>query len=1237
MNTQKEKHLLAKVAAVMLLSFATVGGTYSVQAAGLTGSYVGIGKAPASTNVVDKGSEVKSTEEKIIDYRQTYNSASSSNMSRTPKNNNANGEGVDGVSSGNDIDGAGTGNTAIGFGTYAARKYSTAIGTYASAITNSTAVGAGAYAASKSVSFGQNAYSNTNGLSIGLNARSNSGLAIGQGATAGEFYKYLQNDGVQNTNVILDSMAIGNGATAIGGIAIGKSAQTNSLYGVALGQSAKVAYSGVALGTDANVKVSTGVALGTSSIADRRSNTIGYVPFADDGKGSYVPDTAEALASAISASDVSKTFATTYASQITKFNELNTNYYTYADEVDKQDAIIKNTKGSTIASEQDAYAAAVTAKAEAQAKAKAATDELNAWTTANQDFITALGQQKTELGVFKSTGGAVSVGATTYTSDGRVKSILTRQITNVAAGTEDTDAVNVAQLKRVANATISDITVGADKDRTADGLAITSDADQSRIDIVGANDNITTSVDADKRLIQVGLSNTLDLSDSGNVTFGENGTTVNNSGLTIANGPSVTTDGINAGNKVISNVGAGSVSENSTDAINGGQIFNIQKELNTSIENVGKSAKTEVTSTNGTVTVTPSTDTTDNHQIYDLSINTAGTNVAYTANSETAKAVTLADGFNFTNGTNTTAEVADNGVVKFNLNDDITLNSVTANNSISVGGKVTINKDGINMGNTTITNVAGGSIAEGSTDVITGDQIFNIQKDINTSIENIGKASKTEVTSTNGTVKITPSTDTTDKHQIYDLSVDTAGTSVAYTANSGDSKAVTLADGFNFTNGTNTTAEVADNGVVKFNLNDDITLNSITANNSISVGGKVTINKGGIDMGGTKITNIAGGSITQGSTDAVTGDQLYNVQQQITNITGPDGSLSQKANTSLDNLTEAGTKVITNAAKSAVTVKSGDDFIKVGLNEEQQKSGVNQYDVSLDKDALRDALGTGTNTAGDKNLITGDTLNKAIESVVSGQASDDHIKDVAQKSVKVVDGVNTTVTEGKDGDAKTYAVNVSDDAIKNAVKPELDQKANVDGSNLTTENINNWKSTLGVTNLDSSVNQVTSRVDTLESDVSGLKDDVTNLNGRVSSLNDRVDKVGAGAAALAGLHPLEFNPEDKFSASAALGNYKGDNAVALGAFYRPNADTMFSFGTTISDEKMFNVGVSFKFGNKGDRIYRQGTSVDVSALTSEVNTLRQENQALASQVNSQKAELEQQRALIQQLMNKVGM
>lgn len=716
MNTQKEKHLLAKVAAVMLISFATVGGTYSVQASGLTGSYVGIGKAPASTNVVDKGSEVKSTETKIIDYRQTFNTSymGGQDMYRTPKNDNANGEGVDGVSSGNDIDGKGTGNTAIGFGTYAARSYSTAIGTYASAITNSTAVGSGSYAASKSVSFGQNAYANTNGLSIGLNARSSSGLAIGQGATAGIFYKYLQNDGVQNYSVINDSMAIGNNATAIGGIAIGKNAKTNSLYGVALGQSASVTYSGTALGTNAKVYVSQGVALGPNSVSNRYSNTIGYVPFADDG-GSYVPKDISGLATAIGASDSLKAFNTKYANQITEYNKLNQALYDAQAKEAEQETIMVNTKGSANEDEQNQYTAAKALKEQYSAEAVAATKALNEWVKQNQDFATDLGNQKTELGTFKSTAGAVSVGSTEYDGDGRVSYVLTRQITNVAAGTEDTDAVNVAQLKRVAD--------------------------------------------------------------------------------------------------------------------------------------------------------------------------------------ETAK--------------------------KANLD---------ASN-------------------------------------ITPDQVAKWQE----------------------------------------------------------------------------------------------------------------------------------------------------------------------------------------------------------------------------------ALGIETNTVGYVDAIT----------LTQG------------------DNVKIESTYNDDKSRVNYKISVDDSAIKDAIQPELDQKADRDGSNLTETDIKGWKDTLGVSNLNS--------------DVSNLQDQVTGLDNRVSSLNDRVDKVGAGAAALAGLHPLEFNPEDKFSASAALGNYKGDNAVALGAFYRPNADTMFSFGTTISDEKMFNVGVSFKFGNKGDRIYRQGTSVDVSALTSEVNTLRQENQALASQVNSQKAELEQQRALIQQLMNKVGM
>lgn len=129
MNTQKEKHLLAKVAAVTLLSFATVGGTYSVQAAGLTGSYVGISAGPKDTDVIDKGAVTPTKDNtwamKIIDYRQTFNTSymSGSDMFRTPKNNNENGEGVDGTSGGVVDDNKNVGKMSIGFGAYAGRNY----------------------------------------------------------------------------------------------------------------------------------------------------------------------------------------------------------------------------------------------------------------------------------------------------------------------------------------------------------------------------------------------------------------------------------------------------------------------------------------------------------------------------------------------------------------------------------------------------------------------------------------------------------------------------------------------------------------------------------------------------------------------------------------------------------------------------------------------------------------------------------------------------------------------------------------------------------------------------------------------------------------------------------------------------------------------------------------------------------------------------------------------------------
>ena len=97
--------------------------------------------------------------------------------------------------------------------------------------------------------------------------------------------------------------------------------------------------------------------------------------------------------------------------------------------------------------------------------------------------------------------------------------------------------------------------------------------------------------------------------------------------------------------------------------------------------------------------------------------------------------------------------------------------------------------------------------------------------------------------------------------------------------------------------------------------------------------------------------------------------------------------------------------------------------------------------------------------------------------------------------------------------------------------------------------------------------------------ISNIDSGMGQMNNRINKLDNRVDRVGAGAAALAALHPLEFSPEAKWEVSAGVGNYKGANAVALGAFYRPNDDTMFSVGTSYGGgENMVNAGVTLRIG-----------------------------------------------------------
>lgn len=138
------------------------------------------------------------------------------------------------------------------------------------------------------------------------------------------------------------------------------------------------------------------------------------------------------------------------------------------------------------------------------------------------------------------------------------------------------------------------------------------------------------------------------------------------------------------------------------------------------------------------------------------------------------------------------------------------------------------------------------------------------------------------------------------------------------------------------------------------------------------------------------------------------------------------------------------------------------------------------------------------------------------------------------------------------------------------------------------------------------------QLDAVSERVDGLSGDFGNLNGRVNKLNNRVNEVGAGAAALAALSPLDFNPDDKWNFAVGYGNYKNADAFAIGAYYQPNEDTRFSIGSTLGNgDEMFNAGVSIRFGqSNGVSTSRVALAKDVESLKRIVQQLVAENEQL---------------------------
>lgn len=141
--------------------------------------------------------------------------------------------------------------------------------------------------------------------------------------------------------------------------------------------------------------------------------------------------------------------------------------------------------------------------------------------------------------------------------------------------------------------------------------------------------------------------------------------------------------------------------------------------------------------------------------------------------------------------------------------------------------------------------------------------------------------------------------------------------------------------------------------------------------------------------------------------------------------------------------------------------------------------------------------------------------------------------------------------------------------------------------------------------------------------INNLGTGMNQINNRVNKLDNRVNRVGAGAAALAALHPLEFSPDAKWEVTAGVGNYRGANAIALGAFYRPNFDTMFSIGTSYGGgENMINAGVTWRIGEGETKAYPSKT------------VMAQEIDDLKNVVSEQQDQIEELKKLVNSLINK---
>ena len=729
-----------------------------------------------------------------------------------------------------------------------------------------------------------------------------------------------------------------------------------------------------------------------------------------------------------------------------------------------------------------------------------------------------------------------------------------------------------------------------------------------QLDIVGGADSTKLTdnnigVNEDGGKLKVQLSKDLDLTKDGSVKIGD--TTVNNDGLTIAGGPSVTKTGIDAGNKTITGVKAG---ENDTDAVNVKQL---------------KDKVTTVESSDNTISVTDKNDPTSatydaakGHQ-YDIKINNQGV----VNNAQLPVVYTKQDGtkvYKQPDGTFNTAKDGSGTVVAPN---EVIASMNSAGDSTTAPTKL---------------NNVGSSIAD---------------KAGNTFLDKIDAAAADNNTK-NGAVNVTDLKNTADAigNKGLNFGTQSTGANSEIHKNLGEKLEIVgegtkADDNYSASNIKTMTKD----GKVVIGLDKD--LNGL---NSISVPGKNGVDgKDGVSISGKDGANGIDGKVSIGKDgkDAVSiagKDGVGHI-----GLTGPQGPAGADG-TGVDISTDHGSKTLVkpeanNGDKSERIVYVPKD--KDGNPLKDTDGNPIKREVATMDDGLKF---TGNNT-GTENKHALNTLVKVQGEGVT--AAESTAFQSAAGNINVVADGNDTLTVKLNKDLKGI------NSIKNSDNgPALNFNAgdlSVTGGNLNMggnkiTNLGKGTNDTDAVNLkqlkDSRtiVKSTDGSVGVRESEsADGAKvyDLSTGASPRFDELTDEIGRVGAQGAALAALKPIQYDPLEPTQIMAGYGNYRGNSAIAMGVAHYKNESTMMHAGLAWaggSRHMMANAGVTWKVGNRdseaavADR-YRKGPISSAYAMQQEMASVKAQNAGLKTEVSDLKAENEQMKAQIAAMMAKLGM